>query len=201
MPRPTRRSPAHGRLAGALLAACLLAACSSNDTTDPPRTTTSPPRSTTTTSTTATTTTSTTTPPTPEAAVRTAYLAAMAQFYTALADATLDIAQLAKYRTGRSLAHVRDVVADRRRQGITAQFPTGEPIPAVSAVSVRDSNATLRACIVDNGLQIDAATHAVIDNRTVSELQRAVLVRVDDQWLVSQQTTLARWFDAGGCRR
>lgn len=186
MPRPTRRSPAHGRLAGALLAACLLAACSSNDTTDPPRTTTSPPRSTTTTSTTATTTTSATTPPTPEAAVRTAYLAAVEALNAAYETSDPTFPGLAETRTGEDLATVRRMLQDRRQKGLRLRYQShGAPRPTITRVALTKGSATVVACVLDDAVLVESRTGRVIDDSKVMLVQTARLVATDQRWKVS----------------
>lgn len=184
MPRPTRRSPAHGRLAGALLAACLLAACSSNDTTDPPRTTTTthPPRTTTS----SPTTTTTTPPPTPEAAVRTAYLAAVEALNAAYETSDPTFPGLAETRTGEDLATVRRMLQDRRQKGLRLRYQShGAPRPTITRVALTKGSATVVACVLDDAVLVESRTGRVIDDSKVMLVQTARLVATDQRWKVS----------------
>jgi hypothetical protein len=196
-PAPSLRPRLLAVAFGAVLAAT--AACSSTSESKPP----TADDTTTTRSTPKRTTTTSASPAKTRVDVVKAYETAYAALATASGDPSAPQDSLTSHFEGQSLSFVKDELSRLAATGIRVMYPGNvPPVPSVTSVELSSpSDATAIVCLVDNGVQVRAATGEVVDDRVLSRATRGTLHLSFDGWKLSSAESTGDWNDGNGCDR
>ncbi len=137
-----------------------------------------------------------------EEEVKAAYLKAYAVYFEVAKSPNPDDKRLAMTRAGPSLARVEDLLRGFRESRVHVKYPDGKPpTPTVLAVDAASGTSTLRACLVDDGVQVRNDGGAVVDDTPVSRLSEAKLRLSAGSWIVYTERGIQQWLDSEGCDR
>jgi hypothetical protein len=137
-----------------------------------------------------------------EAEIEDAYRAYLAMEERLLLAPNPDDPEIPQRLTGRSLAHIREVLADYAAKGQIIRVGPATS-QTILSIEVTGDQATLRACFVDESALFDAATGTAIEPMDVgTEIDTTVLVREGGTWRVSERRSPAEgevWEGATTC--
>lgn len=108
--------------------------------------------------------------------------------------------RLAAHAVGEQLEVVRAEVQRYRDEGrrlTRAESPVNYQV--VTVVSVDGDTAEVQECFVDDGVIVDRATGAVLNDRVVTLNSQAVLRRVDGLWKLAEYRVIQSWEGVAGC--
>lgn len=108
--------------------------------------------------------------------------------------------RLAAHAVGNQLAIVTTEVQRYHDEGRRVARPT---VPAdhqvVTVVSVDGDTAEVQECFVDDGMILDRATGAVLEDGVVTINMLGTMHRVDGAWKLAEVTVIQHWEGVAGC--
>ena len=128
------------------------------------------------------------------------YRAALEALSAALEDPASASSALEALFVDPALAASRDLVNTWAGFDQALRYPTGS-VRSVDVLSVDISGdvATVTACVVDDGVVIDATTGDVVNDEVATVLEAARLHRIDRGWRLAERVQLERWEGAVPC--
>lgn len=109
-------------------------------------------------------------------------------------------ARLAAHAVGEQLAVVTGEVERYRDEGrrlARPDNPVGHQV--VTVASVDGGSAEVQECFVDDGVIVDRASGAVLNDRVVTLNSRGVMHRVDGVWKLAEYRVIQSWEGVAGC--
>lgn len=109
-------------------------------------------------------------------------------------------AEVRAYATGRAYESVSNAIHSNSQRGVILRFPPNSRAQSkVDVVSIDGDNAIARACDVDDGVKVEAATGKVLNSDVVTILTTAFFVREDGRWKVENSRVEQKWAGVAGC--
>jgi hypothetical protein len=127
--------------------------------------------------------------------------------YNTLAMASTNPAEsrqsLPPYFQGESLTYAQGELDRLAEGGIRVTFPSDTPpVPSVTSVTFSSpTEAQVEVCLVDNGVQVRAATGEILDDQVVSRATRGTLKWSVERWKLASAESTGDWNDGNGCER
>jgi hypothetical protein len=146
-------------------------------------------------------TSSTTTPTTvsPEAEVKTAYLAFWDMFVRLAQAPDPSDPEIAQRSSGETLRKVVDGLTALRDSNQRSEFGPHYQHQVLSVDVEGGDTAVLRDCAVDDSRRVDASSGDIVEEAVVTELSEVTLIRGTTGWLVDHSTRLNAWEGAVVC--
>jgi hypothetical protein len=111
-----------------------------------------------------------------------------------------DHPDLARYRTGKLLADVRELVESNRMLGIAYRLPPGPLYSHTARIdSLESEHARVTACLIDDGHRVAVAHGEILNDAVITKLFEMDLVLEAGQWRASEMRWSDRWEGVAGC--